>query len=580
MGFSNWMYAWTALFPIAVLLYYFFRKKYETQSISSTLFWEQSMRETKVSPYLKNLQRNALFYLQMAALLLLFFILLGPFISKEEVVDGQTIFVVDTSATMLVEKDGVSLFKRNQEAMKKLAISRSGQLITIVTTGKEPVTVIREEKETAVVVAAIDELTVSYEHEYINRGIEFARSIAIGSGADIQIYTNALDRSVIPEGDGSIAWTVNANEDSAVNVSIDKLGALQKEGAIEAIVKIVNQSESNQEGELQIKDAITGKLLAEEAFEVEKGQDLLVSFKELSEAPAIRAEISVDDDYEADNIAFFLLGNEPTEVVVDGKVHELVKTVFEAVGLPVTTGSITGAQVGSIAVTNDIDLLDKGTEPIILIGRNDVAAKPATGSVTGTIDPLFSIADISDIYVSEVYPPIEGLTTIAAVGDVPFIQKSARGDIVILADIEMTDWPLHPSFPLFIWSAVEMIHAEANSLGIFAPNERKALIGRGMEIYSDDDEYVTTIVEGASFIAPARPGIYHMRENGTEKLFAVQLEDTEKEILKGTSFRINKTAQEDGTEMGRTMIGPLLLVPILLLLLIEWEVQRRRGYPN
>ena len=29
------------------------------------------MRETKVSPYLKNLQRNALFYLQMAALLLI-----------------------------------------------------------------------------------------------------------------------------------------------------------------------------------------------------------------------------------------------------------------------------------------------------------------------------------------------------------------------------------------------------------------------------------------------------------------------------------------------------------------------------
>ena len=70
MGISNWMNVWTAIFPIAVLLYYFFRKKYETITISSTLYWEQSMRETKVSPYLKNLQRNALFYLQMAALLL------------------------------------------------------------------------------------------------------------------------------------------------------------------------------------------------------------------------------------------------------------------------------------------------------------------------------------------------------------------------------------------------------------------------------------------------------------------------------------------------------------------------------
>ncbi|MBO1914486.1 BatA domain-containing protein, partial [Microvirga sp. 3-52] len=64
MGFANLLYSWTVLFPIAVLLYYFFRKKFEVKTISSTMFWEQSMRETKVSPYLKNLQKNALFYLQ------------------------------------------------------------------------------------------------------------------------------------------------------------------------------------------------------------------------------------------------------------------------------------------------------------------------------------------------------------------------------------------------------------------------------------------------------------------------------------------------------------------------------------
>jgi len=74
LGFDNLANVWTAIFPLAVLLYYFFRKRYKTMTISSTLFWEQSMKETKVSPYLKNLQRNALFYLQMAALLLLLFL--------------------------------------------------------------------------------------------------------------------------------------------------------------------------------------------------------------------------------------------------------------------------------------------------------------------------------------------------------------------------------------------------------------------------------------------------------------------------------------------------------------------------
>ena len=85
MGFDKLINSWTVIFPLVVLLYYFFRKRYETKTISSTLFWEQSMRETKVSPYLKNLQRNALFYLQMAALLLMVFILVAPYLNDEAI---------------------------------------------------------------------------------------------------------------------------------------------------------------------------------------------------------------------------------------------------------------------------------------------------------------------------------------------------------------------------------------------------------------------------------------------------------------------------------------------------------------
>ena len=205
MGFDNLVYGWTAVFPLAVLLYYFFRKRYETTTISSTLFWEQSMRETKVSPYLKNLQRNALFYLQMAALLLLVFILLGPYLTKEEAVGGHTILIVDTSATMLASNETELHYLRdNQEAMKELVASRPGEPITIITTGKEPIIVIREETDGEAITAAIDKLAVTYEHEYMERAIEFAMSIAATGGADIHIYTDSLDRATFSEGESAI----------------------------------------------------------------------------------------------------------------------------------------------------------------------------------------------------------------------------------------------------------------------------------------------------------------------------------------------------------------------------------------
>lgn len=586
MGFDKLVNGWTVVFPLAVLLYYFFRKRYETTTISSTLFWEQSMRETRVSPYLKNLQRNALFYLQMAALLLIVFILLGPYLTKEEAVGGHTILIVDTSAAMLASNEGTSLFARNQEAMKELVASRPGEPITIMTTGKEPIVVIREETDGEAIMTAIDKLTVTYEHEYMERAIEFAKSITT-TGAAIHIYTDSLDQATFSEGESAIAWTIHGDENPKINVSIDKFGAVKTPEGTEAIIRITNDSDDTQIGAVHIKDLLTGNLLIAETFSIEGEEEVLLSFKELPESKLLRAEIVVEDDYEVDNTAYILLGNETGEAVVDGHLHELVKRAFEAVGLTVTTGSTTemlAAQEESIIVTNDVSFLKKGTKPVIIVGRNDKSTEPVAGAVQNTSDPLFTVANISDVYVSALYPSFKSYTTIATVGDKPFIQKSKRGDIVILADIELTDWPLHPSFPLFVWSTVELLRSETDSLGLFVPNERKAVLsGRtenGLEIYTIDDEYVTTITDGSSFIAPTRPGIYKALDGGVEKMFAVQLEKSEKELVQGSSYQIGHSENVKGNEEGKNRIGWLFLVPLLLLLLIEWEVQRRRGYPN
>ncbi|WP_421101314.1 vWA domain-containing protein [Sporosarcina psychrophila] len=586
MGFDKLVNGWTVVFPLAVLLYYFFRKRYETTTISSTLFWEQSMRETRVSPYLKNLQRNALFYLQMAALLLIVFILLGPYLTKEEAVGGHTILIVDTSATMLASNEGTSLFARNQEAMKELVASRPGEPITIMTTGKEPIVVIREETDGEAIMTAIDKLTVTYEHEYMERAIEFAKSITT-TGAAIHIYTDSLDQATFSEGESAITWTIHGDENPKINVSIDKFGAVKTPEGTEAIIRITNDSDDTQIGAVHIKDLLTGNLLIAETFSIEGEEEVLLSFKELPESKLLRAEIVVEDDYEVDNTAYILLGNETGEAVVDGHLHELVKRAFEAVGLTVTTGSTTemlAAQEESIIVTNDVSFLKKGTKPVIIVGRNDKSTEPVAGAVQNTSDPLFTVANISDVYVSALYPSFKSYTTIATVGDKPFIQKSKRGDIVILADIELTDWPLHPSFPLFVWSTVELLRSETDSLGLFVPNERKAVLsGRtenGLEIYTIDDEYFTTITDGSSFIAPTRPGIYKALDGGVEKMFAVQLEKSEKELVQGSSYQIGHAENVKGNEEGKNRIGWLFLVPLLLLLLIEWEVQRRRGYPN
>lgn len=585
MGFDKLINSWTAIFPLAVLLYYFFRKRYEAKTISSTLFWEESMREMKASPYLKNLQRNALFYLQMAALLLLVVVLLDPFVKKDGTAAGHTIFVVDTSATMLAESDGQTIWDRQKALMEELAVERKGQPISIITTGKEPSLLVREETDGEVIRSEIEKLEIAYEQEHMDRAIEFVKSFVLSEPADVHIFTDELDRNQFTETDETISWNVHSSKLPISNLSILNFGAVRTPKGNEAIVKIGNQSDAALDGTVQIKDPLTGDILADRKFSIEAEKEQLVSFKELPPLQALTAEMDVKDDYAADNVASILLGGEIGEAIIDSQLHELVKKAFEAVNLDVTSGAVQEmetARESALVVTNDVSFLKKGSKPILLIGRNDASAQPAEGAVLTENHPLFSLADLGDVYVAETYPPFRNFRTLATVGGKPFIQQSKRGDIVILSDMEMTDWPLHASFPLFVWSATELLGSDAESLGAFTPKERRAVLagGDGLELFTLQDEYVTSVGEGSQFVAPSMPGLYRAMDGSQERLFTVQLEQSEKVVRFGSSYQIGRNAENEAEQEGHRGIGWIFIPPILLLLLAEWEVQKRRGYPN
>ncbi|KXH79831.1 BatA and WFA domain-containing protein [Sporosarcina sp. HYO08] len=585
MGIDQFINSWTAIFPLTVLFYYFFRKRYESKTISSTLFWQQDERELQVSPYLRNLQRNALFYLQMAALLVMVFLLLKPYVMTEKEVADETIFIIDTSASMLATKNGVTHFDHQRAEMKTVVEKRAGQPMTIVTSGKEPAIVVQKETDPKVIIGAIDQLQITYENEQMAKTIEFVQSLATKSGSDIHIYTDYLDRSTFYEGEPDHSWTVHGLNDAVVNISIDKFGALQATEGTEAIVKIVNQSDQQQSGKIEIFDALSDQRLASENFTIEASKELFIPFEKLPTSNALHAEMIVNDEYEVDNHAFSLVGNEEKEVIVDRSLHELIYKAFEAVGAVVSTGSVNEMRLhaGAFAVTNDVSLLEKSEQPILLIGRNDVSATESKGAIETSSDPLFMLVNLEDVYVQSLYPPFNHFTTIADIDGKPFIQRSGRGDLIVLADIDQTDWPLHPSFPLFIWSVSETFTAEQNSLGLFTPNERKAILMSGLnelEVFTIQDEYIATYRDGSNFIAPSRPGIYKVADGKEEKRLVVQLEQVEKELQKGTSYRIGQLEEQQENEQGKKGIGWILLIPILMLLLIEWEVQRRRGVPN
>jgi hypothetical protein len=581
LGFSQIIFSWTAIIPVIVLLYYFFRKKYTDQTVSSTLFWSEIMQETRVSPYLKHLQKNALLYLQLLALLLLVLALLNPYVKKSTIAGAQTIFIVDTSATMLAGKEQ-STFDAHKKEMQSLVDQLDGRPVTLITSGNTPQAVLQQETNVKNIEKAIQDLHVTYETAQMNKALDVAQAFVGDSQTSIYVFTDSLDKKQLPMEKDSVKWLVYGSEKGLANVAITRFAATTDGKSTMALVQL--QNDTDQEHELTITlQNNQGEVIIDEQISLTANEATTKTFKDLPLMDTITAKIDVKDDYAVDNTQSVVLQTATSNIVVDQNMHQLIQKGFQSINdnVKIVPSLQLADNQNATIVTNQTSLLQKIQRPLVLIGRDDVEKKEINGEVKTTSDALFAFSELNDIYVSALYPAFDGYKTIATVGDKPFIQRSPQGDIIVLADIADTDWPLYPSFPLFLWSAEQQLSETVGSLGIFAPNEQRsvALAQGEWSVYSQDDEFLSTITNGL-LTAPMQPGIYMARSSNEEKRLIVQLQAPERVIEEGTSYTLGELQQNGKEEVSKASFVPWLILIILCLLVAEWEVQRRRGFTN
>ncbi|PJO40569.1 vWA domain-containing protein [Lysinibacillus xylanilyticus] len=581
MGFSQLLFSWTAIIPVIVLLYYFFRKKYTDQTVSSTLFWSEIMQETRVSPYLKHLQKNALLYLQLLALLLLVLALMNPYVKKSTIVGAQTIFIVDTSATMSAGKEQ-STFDTHKKEMLSLVNELDGRPVTLITTGNTPKAIIQQETNTKNIEKAIQELQVTYETAQMNKALDVAQAFVGNTPTSIYVFTDSLDKKQLPMEKDTVKWIVKGSEKDLTNIAITRFAATTDGQSAMALVQLQNDTDQEQNVTLSIEN-VKGKEVIAESVALPPNEAITKTFKDLPLEDTMTAKIDAKDDYAVDNSQTVLLQTTTSKIVVDQSMHQLIQKGLQTINssVKIVPSSQMADNRGATLVTNQTALLEKMDKPIVLFGRDDVEKVEAIGEVGITSDALLAFSELKDIYVSALYPGFNDYKTIASVGDQPFIQRSPKGDIVVLADIADTDWPLHPSFPLFLWSAEQELSESIGSLGIFTPNEQRAVaITKGdWSIYSQEDEFLSSITNGL-LTAPMKPGIYTARSNDEEKRFIVQLQAQERVIEKGTSYTLGELPGNGKEEISKASFVPWFILIILVLLVLEWEVQRRRGFTN
>lgn len=581
MGFLQIANSWMIVFPIIVLLYYFFRKKYTKQAVSSTLFWEEAMQETKASPYLQKLQKNLLLLIQLAALLIFVFALMQPYIKKTEVKGEQVIFVLDTSATMLAG-DGQTLFELHKKALREVVEQVDGARMTLITTGSQPTIVVRDETSQRAVLEVVEQLEVTYEAAHMEQVIPVVQSLIGETATSVYVWTDALEKTSLPVETEQVEWHVFGQKAELQNVALTKFAAMQKDLKVTALVQIMNETEEAQTVELELLDN-TGKSY-KEVLKLEPNEPFSHVISDLPVADQLTASIVVEDDYTVDNTWSTSLQKPSMEVLLDPDMHALVQKGFAAVYEQVLfydEATLAEADDRALIVTNDVEQLD-AKQPVLLIGRNDVESKEVLLFANSSSHALFNFSPLENVYVQSLYPPFEDYETIATVGEQPFIQLSTQGDIIVLADMEATDWPLHPSFPLFLWSTVQQLSNQSAYIGTFTPKQSASIVvpAKDWSVYNTDGNLVASFSNSKQFVAPSEPGFYDMKAEDEARQFAVVVDPAERTLVTGEDYTLGKISGEANEEEGQQSFMLWFALLILALLLVEWEVQRRRGFTN
>lgn len=570
-----------------------FRKQYEEHIVSSNVLWTQVMNEWQATKWWKKLQRQLLLLLQLLILLFLMLALVRPFIHTDGVEGDHVIVLLDQSATMSVamnEADVNRFEEAKEEIVTLLASKNNNQAVSLIGVGDSPSLYINRETDRAVIESKLNEIEINYESSDFTRALSLAQSLSEGQSSSIHVFTDSLTSEGVNSFRFDAPLYVN-NMSSALddNVAIVTFGLTTKQNQTSAIVTLQNESEGNQTVTVLFK--ADGDIVDELEVPLEAKEVKHVTVDSLPSALYYEASIENKDMYALDNSAFAFSSSDQKPIVYAvGPISSFLYKILLHLGYDVmqadTFEAINDLPKDAIVISSigrDEEL--SGTHSLLLLAPEQTEKVSIEAEITAkTNEELLDYVTVQDIYISQaIETDSVSAETIMSSGNIPLINKGIKDGqayVELFFSIQDSDWPMHSSFPIFIYHVMEYLQGETGHIGYFQPNEARVIQVSSTEPYEivDDRGIKKGIHKNTSdlFQAPEKPGLYALISDLDETLyFAVTLAESERSVLSADSFEVGANVDTSISDSSRFEWWPWLILVAFILLLVEWEVYRR-----
>ncbi len=605
-----------SILAIPILLLYMLKLRRRQTQVSSTLLWEQLLRDRQANAPWQKLKRNLLLFLQLLILAALVFALARPALQTKVVASGSVIVLLDASASMNAVDVTPSRFEEARKSVQTLINGlSSASSMTLILVAQTPQTLISAESDKSLLRAALIKAQVTQGSADWNSAFALAAGATRNSVSPtiVIISDGGLPESGLPSLPGEVRYIpIGKGND---NIAISALALRAANGVPQLFAEVTNYSDADRTVLLSLYRA--DELFDARQLTLKANSKASISMEKLPVTTAIyKAHLSNPQDASAeldslplDDTAFAIYQSSASRrALLVSKGNLFLEQLLAS--LPgIQPFRALPAEDGTLQIPNepfDLYVFD-GTIPAELPKSNLLLVNPTTnpffevgetfkemGEFQVNEHALTQFVDWKTVHVLQARKVTlpSWMNVLIETDDNPLVfagETNGQRIAALSFDLRESDLPLQIAYPILF----------SNLINYLAPpsafdSSKSLQAGESLSIIPQTDakQVIVSAPDGTVYSLPPGQNLFSntdelgfyavnfVTENSTRaEYFAVNLFDeaesnlSPRETLQIGSASITPTVSE---QIGLQELWKWLAGFALIILMIEWQVYHRK----
>ncbi|MFP4661110.1 MAG: vWA domain-containing protein [Halanaerobiales bacterium] len=625
MNFLYLSYSYLYLTAGFIVLFYFLKGIKKQNRVSSLLFWKDLYKEKSTFSFKLKFSPDLLFFLQLLILLLIVTALLQPVSIREVALDSRIILILDQSASMQAEdlvRDRFSI--AIDKAVNRIISLSDDAEIALIAAGKNPELLHDFTREHDRVINTLERLQAQDIEINLSPALDMAEALyQEDNQAKIELYSDGSfhQESVISRiTDNSANLELIQIGSSIGNIGItgfDIRNKSSRPGEYEIFLKVANLTEERVIVPISIRSSNTyldidsaGQII-DDTISMDPGETRDLSYAlEFNQLSFLQISLEIEDSYSLDNSCLAVVGKEletDYNVMLISEGNYFLERSLEVIpGINLTVQRPPGNRRDGMDLVIFDNYLPTNTDyngnslyigvkpPWVnerlerIEGSSNVTYWDRTSSIFRFVN--FQGLQIRDYLTinreitgesNNLSGDLSGVDTLISTPEGPVmlaLKEAEKRSIFMGINIQQSNMPLQPGFPLFISNLISWYNPVEFNTGLnhistgdsyyYTPDNVKRPIsvidpaGKEVPIVRGEDSYLVNNTTAK--------GIYRLINNNEEEdYFAVNLLSMNESDFRRV-YSTSAGEKVSGKGLRTFPLWPYIITLVLILLLIEW----------